>query len=170
MRRTAATASFLVALTFFTPGARAEAPGFQKHDGLLLRLTTGVGYGYASATSGGKSYSMQGVSGITDVGIGYCVIENLALTFDIFGGMQISPKFTRDGDSRSFSDAQLISAGFWLGATYYIMPLNLYLSLALGGSRMSLEYRAAGATVKGETKTGFGMHFGVGKEWWVSDN
>ena len=86
MKQTIGILAGLAMVALFAQEARAEAPGFQKHDGFLLRLTAGVGYGYASASQGGKSYSMQGVSALTDIGIGYCVIENLALTFDIFGG------------------------------------------------------------------------------------
>jgi len=162
--------------TVATPTAQTPTPveikpsaaqaGFHRHDGFFLRLSEGLGYGQATASDNGNDYKYSGITTIMDIAIGYSVIENLAITADLFGGIQINPKRTVNGHSVSTSGIQLDSLGFGVGATYYFMPLNLYANLGIGVAEMVLD---AGNT-RSETNTGGGFHVGVGKEWWVSDN
>ncbi len=139
-------------------------PGFQRHDGFFLRLSGGIGYGMATTTSKGKDYSIHGLGGIMDLAVGYSVIENLAITFDFFGGVQMNPTFSVDDKSSSGWDTNLDSIGFGLGATWHFMPLNIYVNAGIGAATMVLEVYERDF----ESRTGFGVHAGVGKEWWVS--
>jgi hypothetical protein len=53
-----------------------------------------------------------------------------------------------------------------LGACYYFMPVNIYLSASVTVSRDRLEIDEK----KGSTNPGVGAYVSIGKEWWVSDN
>jgi hypothetical protein len=48
------------------------------------------------------------------------------------------------------------------------MPINLYLTAAVGPGWLTL--RVDGDDETRGTDTGFGFDFDIGKEWWVSDN
>ena len=64
------------------------------------------------------------------------------------------------------ADVELTISNIGIGATYYIMPTNVYLagSIALAGGSL----KSGRVTI--ETDTGYGINVAIGKEWWVSDN
>ena len=56
---------------------------------------------------------------------------------------------------------------FGIGLTYYFMPVNLYLTGAVGFSYAQVEVDGVD---RGSSDVGFGLNVDLGKEWWVSDN
>ncbi|MEJ2568686.1 MAG: hypothetical protein P8Z50_07445, partial [candidate division WOR-3 bacterium] len=60
-------------------------------------------------------------------------------------------------------NGSLILSGCGVGITYYIMPINSYISPSVGIGRLTLE--SGGET--GDTDMGPIFDFTVGKEWWV---
>ena len=54
---------------------------------------------------------------------------------------------------------------FGAGATYYVMPLNAYVSASLGTGSFSGTDQ-----MEGGSKRGFAMDVTAGKEWWTTDD
>ena len=137
-----------------------------KHDGFYLRLTTGVGSTTSVEETELGELSFSGLSGNTTLGIGYAVVENLIINLDIFASTVTDPTVEIDGRDVGEVDAEVTITNIGVGATYYIMPTNVYLASSIA--------LAEGAVKSGrvaiETDTGYGINVAIGKEWWVSDN
>ena len=154
--------------------AHSQEQGAETHDGFYLRLNlVGLGYCSYSATTGGTSVSLYGLAGLGDLGIGGAVTENFILHGDIFGPVISSPKASISiegfGSAEDIPVAGTVSSmGFGAGATYYVMPYNIYATLIFGTAKLSAK-DSSGSRVA-ETKYGLSTMLTLGKEWWVSDN
>ena len=137
-----------------------------KHDGFYLRLTTGIGSSTSSEKVEGEELSISGVSGNTTLGVGYAVVENLILNLDIFGNLVDNPTVEINGAEIGEANAELSISNIGIGATYYIMPANVYLTGSIALASGTLESYGQ----KIESDAGYGINVAVGKEWWVSDN
>lgn len=137
-----------------------------KHDGFYLRLTTGVGSTTSIEETEVGELSFSGMSGNTTLGIGYTVVENLIINLDIFASSVTDPTVEIDGKDVGEVDAEVTISNIGVGATYYIMPTNVYLA----GSIALATGSVGSGRVKVETDTGYGINVAIGKEWWVSDN
>ena len=137
-----------------------------KHDGFYLRLTSGVGSTTSIEESELEELSFGGVSGNATLGIGYAVVENLIINLDIFGSAVTDPTVEIDGKDIGEADAEVTISNIGIGATYYIMPTNVYLAGSIALASGSVK----SGRVSIETDTGYGMNVAIGKEWWVSDN
>lgn len=154
----------LVGLCLVSPRGQAAD---QTHDGLFLRLSAGGAYGYASNDFMGDSFTIRGGGLAVNMAIGYSIVENLSLEVDFtFSPVLYNPSLEANGIPLDH-DYVISWGGFGGGATFFIMPINLYLSASLGLGHMSLS--AEGETV-GETEEGFYLKVMCGKEWWVSAN
>lgn len=100
-------------------------------DGVLLRMATGVG---------GIVDDAQAAS-VDSLAVGWMVATGFAIQLELWG------------DS-------VAAYGFGGGATYYLMPHNLFWSASWG---MSGSYDDTSVV-------GWGAAHLVGKEWWVSSN
>ena len=137
-----------------------------KHDGFYLRLTTGIGGTTSIEKVEGAEFNISGISGHSTIGIGYAVVENLILNLDISNSLVRDPIVEIDGEEIGEADAELTISQVGIGATYYIMPINVYLagSIALASGTLRSDWG------KTESDAGYGINVAVGKEWWVSDN
>jgi hypothetical protein len=115
----------------------AFAGGSATHDGFGMRLSLGGGYASSSESIGGSTMKLSGGSVLMSFAFGYAVIENLILGVDMFGAGVVSPKVSLGGQSASPDDATLTHAGFGAGVTYYVMPINMYMSVPDGDYRMN---------------------------------
>lgn len=61
----------------------------------------------------------------------------------------------------------IVSLLYAPAVTYYFMPINLYLTGAIGASRVGLDY---GGDNSDWGNFGVGLNLDVGKEWWVGDD
>ena len=120
--------------------------GSHEHNGSFLRLALGGGGIRSSASH--KSTSAPG--SVIDLAFGGIVAGNLAIHGSIFGRVQ---------SASSGSDTRFSATGIGAGATYYFMPVNIYLSGAVGSGTM---------TGGGVSRTGVATNWLLGKEWWVS--
>jgi hypothetical protein len=155
------------------PG-RIDPPrkGVRTHDGFFLRMALGPGYSYSSLSSKPANRSISGASLHLNLSIGYSVVENFEISFDMFGPMLPEPAL-------SFSDADKPVAktaswlGFGAGFNYYFMPYNIFLGISLGVVQLNISDLTANGfsgSVNSKSSAGFIMGPMIGKEWWVSDN
>ena len=136
-----------------------------KHDGFYLRLTTGIGGATSIEETEVGELSFSGMSGHTTIGIGYAVVENLILNLDIFTNL-VRDSTVEFAEDIGQAATELTISNIGVGATYYIMPTNVYLagSIALASGTLRSDWRIT------ELDVGYGINVAVGKEWWVSDN
>jgi hypothetical protein len=145
-----------------------QGAGYEEHDGFFLRLALGFGGGVWGPDSD-SSVEFSGVSGGADIAIGGVIAENLALHATLFSTVLFDPEITVDGEVvETLENASLNGGGFGVGATYYVMPLNLYFSGSLGFGTAQLTFDDGTTMEEGETLSGYAVDFVVGKEWWVS--
>jgi hypothetical protein len=104
---------------------------------------------------------------------GGTVARNFALAVDFFGLSMFEPNVEQNG--RDLGDADNTRAtfgGIGLGATYYVMPLNLYLAASIGAGvgTLEIEVREGPVTFRFEedSEVGLALNFMIGKEWWVA--
>jgi hypothetical protein len=154
------------------PAPQPEPPppeGREQHDGFLLRLTAGVG-------GAGTNYSLEdepdvnftGVSGTFSVDVGGSLTENLVLHGRFSSFTLVDPEVEVDGaDVGQFEDVTVTANLFAAGLTYYFMPVNIYVTGAVGLSWLTMSYRGDNGRT---TDAGLGVNLDVGKEFWVGDN
>ena len=151
-------------------GAQVVQPGAQKHDGFYLRLMVGPAYATSSVPVGTSDLTFSGIATGIDVAAGYTVAENFSIYGQATGTSTSNPE-VKAGTSSGDADGTLGVFGFGVGASYYVMPLNLYFHGGVLATQLTIETEnMAGATSKAESDTGFGLNVGIGKEWWLSDN
>ncbi|MFP2925599.1 outer membrane beta-barrel protein [Pyxidicoccus sp. 3LG] len=163
MRHTWLFAAVLLSAT----AAGAQDDGRHAHDGFYLRLQAGGGYTRAEATS--EDIAVKGGGAGINVELGVALARNFILYGKLFGANAPNPDI-EFGDLTVEGQDDDVSQNFGalgLGITYYIMPANVYLSGALSFTQLSVS--EDGETIA-ETDVGGGLHLGIGKEWWVSDN
>lgn len=151
------------------PWAHPEAHA-RSHRGFFLRLGLGVGWGdlrgsHDPVTEDAATFSGLGLSGL--IAVGGALTENLILHGDLYfsaildadadgGTYGLVPGYEYRGDITAFAPG--------IGLTYYVMPINLYLSGSLGLSQAVWE-RYDGE--RQASRFGIATQFVVGKEWWV---
>ena len=167
---------------FYPPQANiphVKDPSAERHDGLMLRLAIGFGGGWARREVNLDTFELLGGDGTTKLSgggvtlsadLGGAVVENLIIhgRLALFG--LGDPKITRHDVRLGSDDKNGVGSVLVAPAiTYYIMPINLYLTGAIGLAATSAmivqedDQDSHGAW-------GFGLNFDVGKEWWVNDD
>jgi hypothetical protein len=151
--------------------------GVQKHDGFMLRVAFGVGGAYTKRTPKNEDESdlnVSGMSGSFSIDIGASPVENLVLHGRISNMVMIRPIVSLDGKKKAeTADIVLFSAALIGPAmTYYFMPINLYLTGAIGLSRLSVAYEREENEEEWtrDYAQGIALNIDVGKEWWISNN
>lgn len=137
----------------------------RTHDGFLLRLTLGLGYENLSLDDGvGTTVGVGGLGGGASIGIGGMVIPNLAINADIFASTVVSPNASQNGvDLGTAANTKVGLSGIGVGATYYVMPVNLYLAASVGVAQSWLTVQGADFA----SNAGLAVRAAVGKEFWV---
>lgn len=163
-------ALFFAAAVQAQPEESVSPEGAFCHDGLFLRFQTGFGLGrMVEKDVGGRDISMGGTAGVFRFQLGGAARENLIVYGEIGGFSMTDPAIKGEEGyitTTSQSDITLTMSDLGLGACYYFMPVNIYLSASVTISRDRLEIDEK----KGSTNPGVGAYVSIGKEWWVSDN
>lgn len=151
------------------PGTSHAAGRAEAHDGFMLRLAAGFGYG-----SGTEEVpvlgdvELSGGAGFFSLDIGGALVDNLVLHGRLSSLLLASPTvYVQDQEFDTPDDASLSFALLGVGLTYYLMPANVYFTGVVGVARASAD---DGTGDPSTTKAGFGLQGDIGKEWWVSDN
>jgi hypothetical protein len=148
----------LVSLVILAISAIEVLAGPRDHrGGFFLRLSAGAGG--AETTFGDNLMKFSGVSSSTNFAIGGVVLPNMALHATLFGWLLSEPDMEILGIPVTTNESVLLS-GLGIGVTYYIMPVNIYLSPSIGLGTLSEES-------DGSTDMGLILDMTLGKEWWV---
>ncbi len=142
-------------------------PTLGRHLGFLFRAELGFGFMSTSATvpvEGGVARGfIEGPSVTFALSAGWSVLENLSLAAEAWMTAAYSPTFGSAGQSVRVEDASVDLFGMGLQVTYYLMPVNVYLSVTPSISTLSTTE----ANVSTSTREGFGLKVAAGKEWWI---
>jgi hypothetical protein len=138
----------------WNPWDHPDASGHYAHEGFFLRLQ--LGPGGSSVSRKGDSWSGMGLG--MGLAIGGSPVENLALHLDLQTTWLFSP-------DRNVNGIGMQSLG--IGATYYIMPADIFLSGAVGIGWLAFEDDAGQSK---DTSAGIALDALVGKEWWVGSD
>ena len=169
MRTAPCLSRTLLALVFVSSAAPALAGELEQHDGFFAHAS--VGFGHTIMTS--EPLRIEGDGSLVDLAAGASVTENLSVYGQISQTQIFGPHFRpngpyRDGDRRV--SAEISSYG--VGATWYVLPENLYTGLVLSLVHASLsEHMDDRGDMDTEYRTdlGFGCALTLGKEWWIGE-
>jgi hypothetical protein len=162
--------SLLVSLAILALGTSPARCAERDHEeGFFLRLAGGAGPAGSEVKVGSEKLKLDGTGVDLEIAIGGIVTPNLAVHGTIWGWMINDPDVEMNLSGLPpltgtiNGDFSLSGAG--AGLTYYLMPINIYLTGSLGFGRLSLDL----GNISGNSDTGFSMEAAVGKEWFVSD-
>ncbi len=141
--------------------------GVHQHDGFFLRFAPG--FGTASTivdVAGIDAFEFSGLAYSSRLQIGGAVSDNVIIYGEIGGDVYLSPTVKAVGEEVEVTDVTVNPLGFGAGVSYYIMPANIYFSLSLLMSTITVE--VDGETI--ESDIGFGFKVLAGKEWWAGED
>jgi hypothetical protein len=157
------------------PGAKeqpeapvAESSNRRVHRGFYLAAQLGGGYLALTSRNEGGVATLTGGGANVWVSAGASLIENLVLHADATTSFVNKPTLTyNDSDPVRAANVRANLWGFGGGATYFIMPLNVYVggSLLLNQASIGLEGEAAAST-----DFGIGGALRAGKQFWIGDS
>ncbi len=155
--------SAICGATFTTKSAMASLP--RTHDGFYMQLDAGLGYLSTSASAGGATEKLSGLTFPTAILLGGTVGPVV-----IGGGLLMdyaaSPSFSYNGQSSSASGAHLYMISMGVFADIYPNPSGgFHIQPFLGYGGLSLEYNG----YTGSGPSGMVLAAGVGYDWWVAD-
>jgi hypothetical protein len=135
----------------WNPWAHGDTTGSYVHEGFFLRLQ--LGPGGSSVTREGEDWAGIGLG--MGLAIGGSPVEDFALHLDF----QTSWLFSPERDISSIG-MQVLA----LGVTWYIMPIDIFLSGSAGVGWVAFENDQGQSK---DTSAGFAFDALIGKEWWV---
>ena len=142
--------------------------GYHRHKGFFLSMSAGPNFaGITDVSSGNFDYKFTGTGGQFDLKIGGAIKENLILHATLTSNSLPGPIITSYGSTgKANNNLTIGEAMIGGGITYYIMPVNIFLSGSLGIGDFTLVDTKG--DINGTTERGVSMQLKVGKEWWVS--
>ena len=150
----------LVALFVVAPCASAGLP--RTHDGLMLRLSGGVGFDSTEL----EDFELSGTGFDGNFAIGGMVGTNLALHGTLWGWDVSDPDVEID-DLEGELQGNVSMWALGGGLTYYMMPANIYFTGSLGMGKLNYEDPDGDGS---DTDMGIALDLAVGKEWWVGNS
>jgi hypothetical protein len=152
----------LVLVVLILSSMELSAGSRDHNGGFFLRLSTGAGYAQ-SEYGDPSSIKLYGAVGDVNIAVGMAVLPNMALHATMFGWASSDLAAEIGGSSIDFP-GDVTLGSFGIGFTYYLMPVNIYLSGSVGFSTLQLDILGA---FSGETDPGPAFDVTLGKEWWV---
>jgi hypothetical protein len=142
--------------------------GAERHDGVMLRVTAGMGGSVESIDSGASERRMSGLSAMFSVDLGGALNDQVSLHGRFASAALSDPDYEVDGVDRGELSGLRANAFLLAPAvTYYLMPANVYLTGAAGLSWINLD---DAQEERRWSESGLGFNLDLGKEWWVSRN
>lgn len=137
----------------------------REHEGgIFIRLSTGIAGSSTSIEEAGEKTEFTEGGGTHNLAIGGMTWQNVALHATAFGWVVRDPRIEVNGvDQGRFNGSAGLNA-LGGGVTWYIMPVNIYISGSAGFGWLSVTQNYTRSTA-----VGIAFDLTVGKEWWVSD-
>jgi hypothetical protein len=138
----------------------------EEHDKFFMRASAGICAGNGQLESGGFTAKLDDPGLDVNIAAGYTVMPNLAVHATLWGWGLNDPDVHITG---SFGGTSLANHGlfemtaFGAGATYYVMPVNAYISSSIG-----LGAFTGTDQLDGQSERGLAIDVSAGKEWWVN--
>jgi hypothetical protein len=149
---------------------RSPASDVRAHTGFFVRSTLSGGYTLVTTTlppsQGPGQFAFKGFGWGLAADIGAAVIPNLIVHLRLLFHVLRNPDASVDGQSTgSTSKTSVIETAGGVGATYYVMPAHVYMTVAIGlaGLILTLEQLNAQAN----TNAGFWGNADIGIETWL---
>jgi hypothetical protein len=143
-----------------------------SHDGLYLRVQSGLGYLRTSESYAGASDVFSGVGATVQAAVGAAMIGHLILSAEVVVTAVRNADWTSqgpvlgNGPYESGRDLTLLGVG---PAVSYYLPSNYYASASLLVSK--LWFLDANTDLPPpDTEWGLGGAVAIGREWWLSRN
>jgi hypothetical protein len=158
-------AAVVAGLLLLGPAA-ATAGAPQEHDQFFMRASAGICAGNAKLESGGFKAELKDPGLDVNIAVGYCVMPNLAVHATLWGWGLNDPDTDVSGSFVTSLPTHGIfeMTAFGAGATYFVMPLNAYVSSSIG-----LGAFTGTDELDGQSERGLAVDVTAGKEWWVND-
>ena len=140
----------------------------ETHDGFYFNALLGGGYDKSTVqqTTGEEEFS--GIAYMFKLKIGGAPVENF-IVYGVFGFYDLeSPKYKQGSVSETLNGEFITYNEIGLGACYYFMPDNIYISTDLTATQMGMGNNSDSKAYNSET--GWSFTLSIGKEWWVSEN
>jgi hypothetical protein len=131
----------------------------RRHVGFSLRLSIGLGLGWASREIRNGASEISGPDAILNVDVGAAVLENF-IVYARAGGFAFDHAFSGDSDNAGTA----FFGTFGAGARYHFMPYDVYTSATLVLAAVSVTDDLGSAQNAG---VGFGFDLEAGKNWWA---
>jgi len=161
---------FVVATACLTLPRDATAVGgaSQEHDqSFFMRTSVGICAGNARDEGPGYQVKLENPGLDVNIAAGYTVIPNLAVHATLWGWGLNDPDThitSATGGVTLPNHGILQMIAFGGGATYFVMPINAYLSSSIGFGGFS-----GTDELDGQSAHGLAVDVTAGKEWWVND-
>lgn len=158
------------------PAPLPITPALHEHKGFYLSMALGSIWGTTNVTGtdpqyGSYNIDFSGTGLILDLKIGIAISENLLIHFDDMAAAVSAPTAVVNGRNAPFQTTNNLSFGEGMGgigATYYLMPSNIFFSGTIGSGVFTINDNSANGSQSAGTKRGFSYQLKAGKEWFVS--
>jgi len=147
--------------------ARGATGEPREHDGLFIRASAGIGAARGKLEANGGDAELHDAGLDVNLAFGAIVLPNLAVHATLWGwglndpGVEVKSSI---GNAALASKGVFEMTAFGVGATYYLMPINAYVSASLGSGAFSGTDQ-----LDGTSNRGFAYDITAGKEWWAND-
>ncbi|HEY0710004.1 MAG TPA: hypothetical protein VGG33_24540, partial [Polyangia bacterium] len=141
-----------------------EQPGTHEHDGFYLRILLGPGY---ASFNGPSTIKLSGFGVGFALDAGGAISENLIAFGQLMVNSINDPELT-GARLNGTVEGTFGSQGIGAGLSYYIMPMNAFVSGSLLFA--SLNSQLDGEEESSSEGKGIGVNLVAGKEFWVSSN
>ena len=166
-----------VAQTAEAPRAPSDRPA--AHTGFMVRVALGYGTGSMESSCGPAQMGSSGGTLLASLALGAAVVPNLALGVEAFTTRMMFPTVVGSTSAglNDFAGGAFGSSGVGANLTYYLMPVDVFLSATVGVARVDVGglYRSNGTALdgyfmgmSGAYDKPFAFALSAGKQWSVS--
>jgi hypothetical protein len=153
----------MTAFVLAAPSGTVSAEDGAHDGGFFMRLSSGFGSTSPEASEAGQTLELSGDTGDFNFAFGGIVARNLAVHATLWGWAIEDPDEKITGMSTATAKGDLVLGAIGAGVTYYVMPVNVYLSGSAGIGELWFDTSG----IDTESDTGPVVDLTVGKEWWV---
>ena len=138
------------------------SPEEHQHVGLYVHVDAGAGYLRTTGSRGGSEFAGQGGAFGFGLALGWAPNDKWALALEGWVWKSLSA-------SGLGPNTTVELQGLGLNVTRYIVPIDLFATVVVSGTRLAItEDDAYGYVEDAHSDIGFGLRIRVGKEWHVT--